>query len=104
MPGGERGVYPQPVTDDIGFRYRLQRFVVAQVHIAAGNQRMQGVRRFAHDFFIQRKLERKQVLRQLLSACPAEDRDGRQDFPGWRITGQTPALTAGMEDDSFFCG
>ena len=63
VASGKCGIYPQAVTNNIGLRNLLQRLAVAQVNVTTGNQRMQRIRRFAHDLLIQRKLERKEVLR-----------------------------------------
>ena len=54
---------PQTITDNISLRNLLQRLAVTQINIATGNQRMQRIRRLAHDLLIQRKLKRKEVLR-----------------------------------------
>ena len=63
VASGECRIHPQTITDNISLRNLLQRLAVTQINIATGNQRMQRIRRLAHDLLIQRKLKRKEVLR-----------------------------------------
>ena len=57
VASGQCRIHPQTITDNICFRNLLQRFAVTQVNIATGNQRMQRIRCFAHDFLVQRELK-----------------------------------------------
>ena len=95
------GIDPQTIAHDIGLGDVLQRFAGADIDIATGNQCMQFVRSLLHNPFVQRKLQGQQVLRQALSPRPTKDGYGCQDFSRRSITGQTTALTSGMQENTF---
>ena len=80
MVAGDRSIKPQAVADDIGIRNGWQLLVAANQYVATDNHRVQPLRCHRHDAFIERQLQRQQVLRQPLSTLPTKHGDWCQDL------------------------
>ena len=93
----KRRVYPHSVADNISLGNWLQALCRAHIHIAARYERVIAVGRNVHHLFVERKLERQQILPQTLSFSPAEHRNRRKNLSAWSIGRQSAALSAGMK-------
>ena len=100
----QRGFCPQPVADYVGLRQVVDFAGRTQQYVTACDEGVKAQRRFFENAFVERDLEGKERLVELLAASPAENGNGGEYLAAWSVGRQTPALTAGMEDDSFFCG
>ena len=96
------GIDPQTVAHDIGFGYLLQRLGGADIHVATGNERVQGIGSLLHNLFVKGKLQGKEVLRKTLPPGPSEDRNGCQHFTRRSIARQATALPTSMQQDALF--
>ncbi len=98
---GDVRIEPQSVAHHIGIGYRLQGLCGTYQHITAHNHGIQSVRGDAHHLLIERQLQGEQVLTEPLSPLPSEYGNRRQNLARRSIGRQSPALSAGMQDNTF---
>ena len=94
------GIAPKAEAYHVGLGDGLERGVAAQIHVAAGHQRAQTLRRLLHDVLEERHLQVQQRLTDALSALPAEDGHGGEHLAARRIGRQAPALSGGVQQDA----
>ncbi len=97
--GGKFGVDPHTVAHHIGLRHLHPRMVGPDKHIAARYQCGKSGRCVGEYLFIERQLEREQILVELLAPLPSKHRHRCENLSHRSICRQSPALSAGMDDD-----
>ena len=101
---GQARVYPKSVAHHIRFRNGLQRLSCTYQNVSAYNHGVQAVGSLLHHLPVEWQLQREQVLGEALSASPAVHRYWGQDFTRGRVGRQAPALSARVQQDTFFTG
>ena len=98
---GDGSIQPQTVADDISIRDGLQGLRGTDEYITTHYHRMDAVRSHLHHLFIQWQLHTQEILCEALSPLPPEYWQGHQHLPRYSITGQSLALSTGMDEDAF---
>ena len=100
MVFGDVRSQPQAVAHHIGLGNGLQRLGGAYQHVATHYHRMHILGGCLHHLLVEWHLQRQQVLRETLSALPAEHGNGGENLPRRSISRQTAALSASMQQDA----